>query len=91
MDGDFSTLQKLLDKGLISSNDFMCEGFGCIFIPCVDFTNAGHDRFMGKPFTDLDNDMEKKCKNFELRKGDERILVKNLRVNPIKDRQYYVF
>jgi hypothetical protein len=91
MDGTFPDLQELLDKGVITSKDFMCEGYGCIFNPCVDFTNAGHDRFMGKPFQDLDDNMEKLCKEFERRKDDERILVKNLHQNPIKDRKYYVW
>lgn len=85
VDGSFPTVQELLDKGLINSKDFMCEGYGCIFNPCHDFTNRGHDLFMHIPFSDLADGMEKKCENFKPRKKGQQLLVKNLHINPIKD------
>lgn len=92
MDGNFENLQKLLDKGLIRAEDFMCEGFGCIFQPCQDFTSGKNkEEFMAIPFSDLQDGMEKQCENFEARRKDEAILVKNLRFNPIQDRKYYVY
>lgn len=87
MDGEFPKLQELLDKGLISGKDFMCEGYGCIFQPCQDFTNKGEDQFMGIPFSDLQDGMEKQCENFEQRKKSERILVKNISFNAIRDKK----
>jgi len=92
VDGGFPELQTLLDKGLISSKDFMCEGFGCIFQPCQDFTyNKETNQFMGIPFNDLQDGMEKQCKDFEVRNKDEAILVRNLSLNPIRDKKYYVY
>lgn len=92
MDGGFPQLQELLDKGLIESKDFMCEGFGCIFQPCQDFTcGNSKEEFMAIPFQDLENNMEKQCENFEARRKDEAILVKNLSVNPLQDRKYHVY
>jgi len=92
MDGPFPTLQELLDKGLITSNDFMCEGYGCIFQPCQDFTHGrSKDDFMGIPFQDLQDNMQECCENFERRNPKEFILVKNLQYNATKDKEYYVF
>lgn len=91
MDGGFPTLQDLLDKGLITSKDFMCEGYGCIFQPCQDFTHGTNkDDFMAIPFQDLQDNMEKCCENFEKRNPKEWILVKNIEYK-IDDREYYVF
>jgi hypothetical protein len=91
MDGGFPDLQGLLDKDIITSKDFMCEGYGCIFQPCQDFTNRGHDQFMSIPFSDLPEDMDKLCENFEPRTPNEQILVKNISVNAIRDKEYYVY
>ena len=90
VDGGFPDVQELLDKGLINSKDFMCEGYGCIFQPCQDFTNAGNDRFMHIPIPDLPDNMEKLCENFQARNKNERILVKNLSENPIRNHVYEV-
>jgi hypothetical protein len=91
MDGSFPNLQGLLDKGLVTSKDFMCEGYGCIFQPCQDFTNRGHDQFMSIPFSDLPDNMEKLCENFESRQARGLILVKNISVNAIRDKEYYFY
>jgi len=91
MDGSFKNLQTLLDKGTINSKDFMCEGYGCIFQPCQDFTNRGHDQFMSIPFSDLPNNMEKLCENFKERNKNEAILVKNIHVNAIRDKKYLIY
>jgi len=39
----------------------------------------------------IPDDMENKCENFKPRNEKEQILVKNLHLNPIKDREYYVY
>ncbi len=91
MDGGFPTLQSLLDKGLIKSKDFLCEGYGCVFQPCQDFTGGKtKEEFMAIPFGDLDNNMEKRCENFKPRKSNEWILVKNLEFGPM-NKKYLVF
>jgi len=40
---------------------------------------------------DLQDNMEIKCENFKPRKQGQQILVKNLHLNPIRDRKYTVF
>lgn len=74
MDGGFPQLQELLDIGVIESKDFMCEGYGCIFQPCQDFTNKGDDQFMTIPFTDLPNNMETACEEFKQRNPNHEYL-----------------
>lgn len=96
MDGGYNNLQELLEKNEIHSNDFLCEGYGCIFQPCQNFTlNKVTEEMMGIPFEDLDDNMEINCEMFEKRKNmKEKILIKNVNrakilVNPNRIRDHY--
>lgn len=71
--GGYPRLMRLLELNLIDVEDFICEGWGCVFHPTHDFA---HDEY-GNPILEDDfPDIE--CEHFEPRNNRQE-LAKNVR------------